>query len=110
MESLSEFEGACLVVGDVTCRVDVWNQVVLFNVNRKDLTTSVDHDHTVGGGVSGGNEAELIGDLLSVQKTCGRNFVHIQETEFGDNEDNTELWAILHQYWEISVLLHLDIC
>lgn len=77
MESLSEFEGECLVVGDVTCRVDVWNQVVLFNVNRKDLTTSVDHDHTVGGGVSGGNEAELIGDLLSVEKTCGRDFVHI---------------------------------
>jgi len=48
MEPLSELEGQVLVVRDEVDRVDVWNQIVLLNIDREDLTGSVDHDHSIG--------------------------------------------------------------
>jgi hypothetical protein len=51
----------------------------------------------------------LISDFLSVQETGGRDLIHIQKSEFRNNENNAEFWAVLDQNWEVSILLHLDI-
>jgi hypothetical protein len=51
----------------------------------------------------------LIGDFVSVQQGGGGDLVHVQETHLCNDEDNTELRAILHEDWEVTSLLHLEI-
>jgi len=53
MESLGQLEGQLLVVWDVTGSIDVWNQISLLNVERKDLTSSIDDDHAISVGIPG---------------------------------------------------------
>jgi hypothetical protein len=65
VESLGELERELLVVWDVSSCVDIRDQVVLLNVNGEDLSRAIDNDHTVSLGVSRGDEAELVSDLLS---------------------------------------------
>lgn len=89
--------------------VDVWDQVVLLNVDGEDLSSAVDDDHAVSLGISCGDEAELVGDLLSEQEGGGGDLVHVQEAHLGDDEDHTELWAILHEHREVTSLLHLKV-
>lgn len=50
---------------------DIWDQVGLLDVNGEDLTDLVYDNHAVGGRVSSGDEAQLIGDLDSEEKTGG---------------------------------------
>lgn len=53
MESLSEFERQILVVWNEIDGVNVWNQIVLLNVNGEYLSCPIDDDHTISVGVSG---------------------------------------------------------
>jgi hypothetical protein len=73
------------------------------------MASSVDDDHTIGSSVPGSNKAQLVCDLLSVEESGGGNFIHEEETHLGDDEEDTILWAILHQHWEVTVLLHLQV-
>jgi hypothetical protein len=52
-----ELEREVLVVWDVSDRVDVRDEVVLFNIDREDLTSSIDHNHTISIGIPCGDEA-----------------------------------------------------
>ena len=109
VESLSEFEAELLVAWDVTGGVDVWNEVVLLDVDREDLSSSVDDDHTISVGVSCGHEAELVSDSLSEEKSGSGDLVHVEESHLGDDEEDSVLGAVLHEHWEVTILLHLEI-
>ena len=73
------------------------------------MTSSVDDDHTIRGSVSSRHKAQLVRDLLSVEESGGGNLIHEEETHLGDDEENSILWAILHQHWEVTLLLHLQV-
>jgi len=109
VESLGKFERESLVVSDVAGRGYVWDQVVFLDVDGEDMASSVDDDHTIGGSVPGSNKAQLVCDLLSVEESGRGNFIHEEETHLGDDEEDTILWAILHQHWEVTLLLHLQV-
>lgn len=87
-----------------------WNQIVFLNIDGEDLTCSVNDNHTISLSVSRGNETKLIGDLVSVQESGSGDLVHEKETHFGEDEHDTKLWAVLHEDWEVTSLLHLEIC
>lgn len=109
VEPLGQLERELLVARNVTGRVDVRDKIVLFDVDRVDLSSAVDHDHAVSLFVSSGDEAELVCYLLSVEERGGGDLVHVKEAHLCDNEDDTVLWAVLHQHREVSCLLHLEI-
>ena len=73
------------------------------------MASPVDDNHTIGSSVPGGDEAQLVCDLLSVEEGGGGDFIHEEETHLGDDEEDTILWAILHQHWEVTLLLHLQV-
>jgi hypothetical protein len=109
VEPLGQLERELLVARNVTGRVDVRDKIVLFDVDRVDLSSAVDHDHAVSLFVSSSDEAELVCYLLSVEERGGGDLVHVKEAHLCDNEDDTVLWAVLHQHREVSCLLHLEI-
>jgi hypothetical protein len=108
LEPLGKLETEFPVVGNMGSAVNVWNKVVLLNVDGEDLSCLVDHNHAVGLRVAGGNNAKLVCELLSEEQTGSRHFVHVQETEFGDDENYSVFGAVLHQNGEVTVLLNLD--
>lgn len=109
MESLGQLERELFVARNVASGIDIRNQIVLFNIDRIDLACSIDHDHAICFGVPGGNEAKLVCDLLSEQKSSCGYLIHVKESHFGDDKNNTILWACLHKHREVTGLLHLDI-
>lgn len=109
MESLCQFERQVFIIRDEIHWIDIRNQIVLFNVNWENLSSSVDDNHSIRVGISCWNKAELISDLLPVQKSSSRYLVHVQKAHFGDDEKNTIFWTVLHQHWEIAILLNLNV-
>jgi len=73
------------------------------------VASSVDDNHTIGSSIPSSDKAQLVCDLLSVEESCGGNFIHEEETHLGDDEEDTILWAILHQHWEVTLCLHLQV-
>lgn len=89
--------------------VDIWDEVGFLNIDGEDLTNLVDHDHTIGVGISGGNKAQLVSDLGPEEERGSGALVHVEETHLGDDEHNTILGRILHKHWEVTLLLDLNI-
>jgi len=46
---------------------------------------------------------------LSVEKGGSRHLIHVKEAHLRDDEKHTVLGAILHENWEVTILLNLDI-
>lgn len=86
MEALGQFEGKSLIVGDVTRGGHIRHKLVFFDIDGENVSSSVDDDHSIGGCVPGGDETELVGDLLSRQEGGGRNLIHEEVSHFGDDE------------------------
>jgi len=88
-----------------------FNQVILLNVDGKDLTGFADADHAVSCRVAYGNEYQLVGDSLSVDQRAFVSFKHEQVSHFGNHEDQSKFRSCLHQNWEVawSILSHLDV-
>lgn len=68
LESLGKAEGKCLLVRNVSRVVNSLDQVILLNINRKDLACLVDDDHAVGLLVLSCYKAELISHTRLAQE------------------------------------------
>jgi len=109
VEPLGKLKRDVLVVRDLSRSIDEGDKTVLLNVDRIEHTSLVDHDHSICVRVPSGHHAELVGELLPHQERTGADFVHEQVTKLGDDEENSELGAVLAENGEVSILLNLDL-
>jgi len=90
---------------------DEWNEVLLINVNLKDLACLADTDQTCLAKGFSGYENQGVRKFLSVKKNWIGYFINVEIAELCDNEDNSELLNCLHEDWEIALYIrrHLNV-
>ena len=107
-ESLGKIVSNILSIWNVKV-ADVLHEVALFHVDRVYASSFVDHDHSIGLRVSAGYHGESVGELLSGEKRARGDLIHVEETQLGYHEENSELWAVVQEHWEVFSLIELDI-
>lgn len=93
----------------MVCVLNEWNQTIFLDIDCVDDTCLVDHNHAVCLSVTSSNHAELICELLSVKELSSACLIHVEVSKLSNHEQNSELGTVLHQNWEVSFLLDLDV-
>ena len=68
-KSCCKFKGNILLIWDVLSVHNIFNKVVFFDIDSKNLTCLVDADDTISGRVAGRHDDKLISNTLAVHKS-----------------------------------------
>lgn len=88
-----------------------WNEVLLINVNLKDLTSLRNANHSSFAQGFSGHEDQGVCEFLAVKKNRVCDFVYIKVAEFSYHEYNSVFLNCLHENREVSLNIrrHLNL-
>ena len=85
------------------------NELSFFYIKTEDLTSAINYDHAICSCITSRDKTNLVCYSLTGKQWRSRYFVHEEVTHFGNDKNYSVLRTVLHQNWEISHILDLNI-